>query len=84
MNKQPYIAKHDKDGGVFKCPILKDDMLKNCKKSELYFVDNSGFGSENESALTARQFVAKVKAGYGYAIINMGQFQVYIQEYKMA
>ncbi len=48
---------------------------------EPLFVDSSGFGSEREPALTQRQFVAKLRAGYAYAVIEAGQFQVYVQEF---
>ena len=47
-----------------------------------YFVDNSGFGQVGEAALTAEEFYAAVKPGYGYAIIESGQFQVYIGQFK--
>lgn len=46
-----------------------------------YFVDSSGFGSESEPALTFEQFVRQAKVGRGYAIIEAGQFQVYIGEF---
>ena len=45
------------------------------------FVDASGFGSEGEPALTINQFINRLTAGHGYAIIEAGQFQVYIGEY---
>ena len=82
MKKQPYIAKHDNDEGVFKCSNFENYSLKNWVESNEYFVDSSGFGREGESALTASQFIAKVKKGFAYAISGVGQFQVYIKEYK--
>ena len=82
MNKQPYIAKHDKDEGVFKCPNFGDYLPKNWEMSDEYFVDNSGFGSESEPALTPNQFINRVRKGFGYAISGEGQFQVYIKEFK--
>jgi len=45
-------------------------------------VDNSGFGSDDETALTPANFLAKVRAGFFYGIIEQGQFQVYIGEFK--
>jgi len=80
--KLPYIAACNADGGVFKCPRLGDYIPKGWKVINTYFVDSSGFGSEGESALTASQFQNKVKQGYGYAIQDAGQFQVYIREYS--
>ena len=47
-----------------------------------FFVDSSGFGQSGEPALTAREFLAQIKPGYGYAIIEEGQFQVKVAEYK--
>lgn len=49
---------------------------------EKYFVDSSGFGQEGEPALTIRQFKSKLIIGRGYAVIEAGQFQVYIGEFE--
>lgn len=46
-----------------------------------YFVDGSGFGLPNEPALTRAQFVDKLKPGYGYAVVEVGQFQVKVGAY---
>ena len=43
-----------------------------------FFVDSSGFGGEHEPALTPRQFLEMAKPGYGYGIVEAGQFQVHI------
>lgn len=79
---KPYIAKCDNDKDVFSCPTLGNYIPKGYWVSNEYFIDNSGFGSDGEIALTSGQFLSKVKAGYGYAIQDSGQFQVYIREYK--
>ena len=79
--KKPYVAQTDGDSGVFKCPMLGDVIPSGWQVSEVYFVDSSGFGAEAESALTAGQFLGKIKAGHGYGILEAGQFQVYIREY---
>jgi hypothetical protein len=79
---QPYIAKTDGDEGVFKMPFLGVYLPKGWELSEKYFVDSSGWGSEGEPALTAKQFLAHVKKGYGYSIREAGQFQVYVNEFK--
>lgn len=47
-----------------------------------YFVDSSGFGRDDEPALSIKQFAAACRAGYGYAVTSAGQFQVYVAEYK--
>ena len=55
---------------------------------ESYMVDSSGLGSEGEPALTIGKFARRLetlkKSGenYGLAIVEAGQFQVVIQEYK--
>jgi len=47
-----------------------------------YFVDKSGFGSPNEPALTAQEMADLLKPGYGYAIVEEGQFQITIGVFK--
>ena len=42
------------------------------------FVDSSGFGWEGEPALTIEQFYKQVKKGFGYAVVDSGQFQVFV------
>ena len=76
--QEPYIAQSDNDEGVFKCPNFGDYRPDGWKLIDQLFVDNSGFGSEGEAALTPGQFLAKVEKGKGYAVIEQGQFQVYI------
>lgn len=83
LKLRPYIAVCDKDENVFKMPFMGFYVPKGFKGTERYFVDNSGFGSESEPALTAGQFLNKVKQGHAYGIYEAGQFQVYIQEYKV-
>lgn len=43
-----------------------------------YMVDKSGFGRRDEPALTLDQFVERLRPGYGYAMVEEGQFQVKI------
>lgn len=62
-------------------PNFGDYRPKGWKLVETYFVDSSGFGEESEPALTINEFLKKIKAGRGYAIIEAGQFQVYIGEF---
>ncbi|GAG71743.1 unnamed protein product [marine sediment metagenome] len=79
---QPLIAKYDEDEAVFGCPDLGNFVPKGWKETNRYFVDNSGLGQEGEPALTAKQFQAKIKEGFGYAIVETGQFQIYIGEFE--
>ncbi len=82
MPTEPFIAKVDQDKGVFKAPNIGDYRFEDYELIDDLFVDNSGFGSEDESALTAEQFLWEVKEGLGYAIIGVGQFQVYVGVFK--
>ena len=69
-------------------PFIGSHKPKGWEKVEELFVDSSGFGSEAEPALTQRQFIAKVVEnveaghGYGYAIVEAGQFQCYVGVFK--
>lgn len=76
-----YQAKTNGDKEVFKCKKTSKD-IKGYELVQEFFVDNSGFGSESEPALTPAMFLREVKAGYYYGITNIGQFQVYIGEFK--
>ena len=78
-----YRAKCNSDEGVFKCGKIEGEKTPlGYKVTEVFFVDNSGFGTEGEMAYTAKSFLAKVKSGRYYAITGVGQFQVYITEYE--
>ena len=79
---RPFVAECDNDKKVFKCPNLGDYVPKGWEKIEDLFVDSSGWGSLGEPALTKEQFLAKVRKGFGYAITERGQFQVYIGVFK--
>jgi len=80
---QPYVATVDGDDGVRKAPSIGDYIPDGWKPTEKYFVDSSGFGTSYERAMTFSQFLTKVKEGYGYAICERGQFQLYIQEFEV-
>lgn len=74
---RPLVADHD--GQRFGLvPTIGDYTPRGWKLIETLFVDSSGFGECGEPALTLDQFYAKVKAGYGYAAVEAGQFQVYV------
>lgn len=49
-----------------------------------FFVDSSGCGLAWEPALTLSEFAEMVRPGFGYAIVEMGQFQVKIGVFKKA
>jgi hypothetical protein len=47
-----------------------------------YFCDKSGMGASDEPALTLGQFLSKLEAGFGYAMIEEGQFQCYVGKFQ--
>ena len=57
---------------------------------ERLMVDHSGFGTENEPAMTQAAFVQRLKGDirdgkkYGYAITDVGQFQLYVTVFTKA
>lgn len=84
QNREPLVAFSDKDEAVVKCPNLGDYCPKDWKLIDRLFVDKTGFGTIGEPALSIEQFIGKVKDGLGYAIIEEGQFQLYIGVFEKA
>ena len=77
---------------AFPFPHLPDDYMEGLSEDyghlESFFVDSSGFGSEDEAALTVRQFILKAmdltdrRLNTYWCISSAGQFQVHIEAYK--
>ena len=63
--------------------MLSDGDLKKFVETDMFFVDSSGWGEEGDPALTLDQFLKKIKAGRYYAVIEAGQFQVFVGEYVL-
>jgi hypothetical protein len=78
---QPYVAKAHGDRGVLKMPHLGCYKPDGWEVSGKFFVDSSGWGAENEPALTLAQFLSRVKEGRGYCLASAGQFQVHVNEF---
>ncbi|MBW8002565.1 MAG: hypothetical protein FVQ80_11165 [Planctomycetes bacterium] len=76
-----FKAKTDGDKNVFKVKEV-DETPEGFTETNEYFIDSSGFGGDDEPALTPDQFLKKVKAGKYYAITGQGQFQVFVGEYE--
>ena len=71
------------DGVLGHCPWLGDHLEPGwAKVGEPMFVDKSGLGRPDEPAMTQDAFLKRVRKGYGYGIVEEGQFQVYVQEYE--
>jgi hypothetical protein len=52
------------------------------EKVNEYFVDKAKTGRLGEPAMTFNEFCHVVKPGHGYALIEEGQFQVYVGEFR--
>jgi hypothetical protein len=55
------------------------------EKNHFIEVDSSGFGTPGEIALTFEEFleaVRKIGPGYGYAMVEQGQFQVVVGVFR--
>lgn len=86
LNKRPFIFEEE-DRATMRdhlkaIPNLGDYRPKGWELVETLFVDSSGWGSENEPALTIDQFISRMRSGLGYAVIEEGQFQVVIGEFQ--
>jgi hypothetical protein len=66
----------------FPFPNLGDHVPDGWELEDSLFVDSSGFGSSGEAALTICQFIEAMEPNFGYAIIEEGQFQVYVGRFK--
>ena len=70
----------------FSIPFLADHTPRGWEAvGEAVMVDTSGFGSPSEPALTlANTFkrIAAAPADHGWATVEHGQFQAYLQEYR--
>jgi hypothetical protein len=89
--KKPYVIYDEEELQATRSwpfPFIGHFVPKGWEKVEELFVDSSGFGSEDEPALTQRSFRAKlleyVRANetYGFAITEVGQFQCGVGVYK--
>jgi len=81
--KMLYKAKVNEDEGIFKgVKMIGNDIPIGYELVETYFVDNSGFGTQGEAALTAEHFLHKVKAGYYYGITKAQQIAIAWQHWQ--
>lgn len=83
-NLMPFVVEQEDIDNMppFPFPFLGDHVPNGWHKVNEFFVDSSGFGGDNELALSVRQFLTKLKVGRGYAVTEAGEFQVYVGEYE--
>ena len=69
----------------FRLPNLGNYVPEGWRRTDRdpLFVDSSGFGQKGEPALTIDEMFDKLTVGKSYAVIEAGQFQVYVAEYEM-
>lgn len=82
---KPYLFKSKEDitiDKIRKLPVVSGTEINGYEYIQNYFVDSSGFGQEDECALTFPTFIKQIKVGYAYGITSYGQFQVNIGEFK--
>lgn len=82
----PFDAAEVEGWDSFPFPNLGDHRPEGWELVDSLFCDASGLGAANEPALTTKQLKASILANipesYGYAIIQEGQFQVYVGRFK--
>ena len=78
LGLKPLICTDKKTFRANKIPFIGDYVPKGFYLLDTLFADSSGFGTPGETAMTFDQFVDRIEVGRAYAIIEMGEFQVYI------
>lgn len=88
--KRPYVyfSVGDVEAGPFPFPYIGDLRPAGWELVDTHFVDSSGYGAPDEPALTAEQFADVIREvienstrQVGWAVIEAGQFQVYVGEF---
>lgn len=82
---QPFLIMNEAELALwppFPFPNLGDFSPPGWEEVDRFFCDSSGLGDPNEPALTTDQLKAQLKVGMGYAIVESGQFQAYIGEFR--
>jgi hypothetical protein len=70
------------EGPAFPFPFIGDYVPRGWEMIDNFMADSSGFGAPDEPALTPEQMIERIKPGMGYAIIEAGQFQVVVGEFR--
>ncbi len=71
---------------IRRLPNIGDYVPEGWIETKRFFVDSSGFSSTLElcanGCITFDDLLDHIRVGFGYAIVEVGQFQVYIGEFK--
>jgi hypothetical protein len=86
---KPYLVAHEDleawrrgEGFPLPFPMIGDyDPPGFDADGDALFVDTSGFGADNEPALSISQLLNTLQADKAYAFTEQGQFQAYLQPY---
>ena len=70
-----YKAKENADLGVKGCGVVGNGEIYGYELTETFFVDNSGFGSDSEMALTFESFLKSFEYS-GNSCISLKNFGV--------
>ncbi len=71
----------------FPFPFIGSYKPEGWVEIDRHFVDSSGFGQDDEWALSESQFINLIRTrvedhpGVGWAVVEAGQFQVYVGEF---
>lgn len=70
------------NGPLFPFPFIGNYRPKGWKLVKRLFVDTSGFGTDNEPALSVSKLAAALESGFGYALVEVAQFQAYLGVFR--
>lgn len=90
-NLKPYMVwpedlvrwKAQHEAGTFRLPFpnIGDYRPVGYELVDTLFVDKSGWGADDEPALTVGQLLDRLQVNKAYAVIEEGQFQRYLGEF---
>jgi hypothetical protein len=83
LHKKPYLFEEEDRGHFppFPFPNIGSYKPKGWELCETYFCDKFGIGGDG-LAMSSEDLIKTLKAGYGYAIIEEGEFQLVVGEFK--
>lgn len=84
LHKVPFLFEEEDREAFppFPFPNIGSYRPKEWELVDHFMADKAGMGSNDEPALTIEQLIRRLKPGMGYAIIEEGEFQLVIGEFK--